>query len=124
MVECHTAQVMFEMVAMVLDVISTYWKSSLIGVATDEARILTGPHGGLMNLLNHGTGPNIIRVWCGAHLLGLLIAESYKNLLNNDFYSVLIFLIGYLHRQQNLVAVIKSTCPKVSTFFARSVFVF
>lgn len=39
----------------------------------------------------------------------------YETLLINYFYSVLAALIGYLRRQQNLIAGMKSTCPKVTT---------
>ncbi|KAH6561878.1 hypothetical protein BASA60_011317 [Batrachochytrium salamandrivorans] len=110
----HTGQSMFGMVAKVLDVIRTVWRDSLIGVATDGARNMTGLHVGLLTFLDNATGPNFIRVWCGAHQLDFIMADVYQNLLQDDFYSVLVALIGYLRRQQNLIAEMKTTCPKVA----------
>ncbi|KAH6565173.1 hypothetical protein BASA62_007457 [Batrachochytrium salamandrivorans] len=74
----------------VLDVIRTVWRDSLIGVATDGARNMTGRHVGLLTFLDNATGPNFIRVWCGAHQLDLIMADVYQNLLQDDFYSVLV----------------------------------
>jgi hypothetical protein len=42
------------------------------------------------------------------------MADVYDNLLKEDFYSNLVNLIGYLHRQQNLIVDMKTTCPKVA----------
>ena len=42
------------------------------------------------------------------------MADVYGHLLQTQFYSVLTALIGYLRRQQNLVADMKTTCPKVA----------
>jgi hypothetical protein len=42
------------------------------------------------------------------------MADVYDNLLKEDFYSNLVSLIGYLRRQQNLIADMKTTCPKVA----------
>lgn len=66
MMERHTDHAMFDMVAKVLDVIHSGWKDSLIDVATDGARNKTIRHTGLLTLLDHATGPDFIRVRCGA----------------------------------------------------------
>jgi hypothetical protein len=105
---------MFDMIVKVLDVIFPGWRDSLIGVATDGARNMTGRHVGLLTFLDNATGPNFIRVWCGAHQLDLIMADVYDNLLKEDFYSNLVNLIGYLRRQQNLIADMNTTCPKVA----------
>ena len=110
----HTGEAMFEMVVNVLDVIRPGWKDSLIGIATDGARNMTGRHAGLVTRLDRCTGPGFIRVWCGAHQLDLIMADIYGKMLQQDFFSVLTVLIGYLRRQQNLVADMKTTCPKVA----------
>jgi hypothetical protein len=105
---------MFNMIVKVLDVICPGWRDSLIGVATDGARNMTGRHVGLLTFLDNAIGPNFIRVWCGAHQLDLIMADVYDNLFKEDFYSNLVSLIGYLRRQQNLIADMKTTCPKVA----------
>ena len=75
---------------------------------------MTGLHVSLLTLLDLATGPNFIRVWCGEHQLDLFMAEVYGELLKDDFFPILTALIGYLRRQQNLVARMKATCPKVA----------
>jgi len=110
----HTGQSMFDMIVKVLDVICPGWRDSLIGVTTDGAKNMTRRHVGLLTFLDNATGPNFIRVWCGAHQLDLIMADVYDNLLKEDFYSNLVSLIGYLRRQQNLIADMKTTCPKVA----------
>ncbi len=97
--ERHMRQSMFDMIVKVLDVICPGWRDSLIGVATDGTRNMTGRHVGLLTFLDNATGPNFIRVWCGAHQLDLIMADVYDNLLKEDFYSNLVSLIGYLRRQ-------------------------
>ncbi|CAM6028684.1 unnamed protein product [Sphagnum balticum] len=52
---------MFDMIVKVLDVICPGWRDSLIGVATDGARNMTGRHVGLLTFLDNATGPNFIR---------------------------------------------------------------
>ncbi|KAH8933356.1 hypothetical protein BDL97_18G026700, partial [Sphagnum fallax] len=111
--ERHTGQSMFDMIVKVLDVIFPGWRDSLIGVATDGAKNMTGRHVSLLTFLDNATGPNFIRVWCGAHQLDLIMADVYDNLLKEDFYSNLVSLIGYLRRQHNLIADMKTMCPKV-----------
>ncbi len=59
--ERHTGQSMFDMIVKVLDVICPGWRDSLIGVATDGARNMTGRHVGLLTFLDNATGPNFIR---------------------------------------------------------------
>ncbi|PXF40384.1 hypothetical protein BWQ96_09902 [Gracilariopsis chorda] len=75
---------------------------------------MTGRHAGLLTFMDRATGPIFIRVWCSAHQLDLIMADVYGRLLQNDFYSVLTALIGYQRRQQNLVAAMKTKCPKVA----------
>ena len=71
MTERHTGEAMFGMLVKVMDVIRPGWKHSLVGVATDGARNMTGQHVGLLTFLDGATGPGFIRVWCGAHQLTL-----------------------------------------------------
>lgn len=108
-------EIMLDKVAKVLNGIFPCWKDSLISVATDGARNITERHSGLLTIFYHATGPNLVRVWCGAHQLDLIKEESHESLLNDDFYSVLALLIAYRCRRQNLIADIKSTCPVIAT---------
>ncbi|BBN00789.1 hypothetical protein Mp_2g02130 [Marchantia polymorpha subsp. ruderalis] len=105
--ERHPGKSMFDMVVKVLDVIHPGWRDYLIGVATDGARNMTGRHVVLLTFLDDATGPNFIR-------LDLIMADVYDNLLKEEFYYHLVSLIGYLRRQQNLIADMKTMCPKVA----------
>ncbi|KAH9270731.1 hypothetical protein BASA83_007091 [Batrachochytrium salamandrivorans] len=60
------------------------------------------------------TSTKLIRVWCGLHQLDLVMQQVFKSALDDDFYSTLTAVIGHLRRQQNLVATMRSTCPKVA----------
>ena len=114
MTDRHTGEEMFRMIEKVLDVIRPGWKDSLLGVATDGARNMTGRYVGVVTLLDNATGPGFIRVWCGAHQLDLIMADVFDKQLKEDFFSVLTALIGWLRRQQNLIADMGTTCPKVA----------
>jgi len=64
--ERHMRQSMFDMIVKVLDVICPGWRDSLIGVATDGTRNMTGRHVGLLTFLDNATGPQFHQglVWC------------------------------------------------------------
>ena len=53
-------------------------------------------------------------IWCALHQLDIVIQNSVTTYFNDDFYSGLTGVIGYLRRQQNLVQRMKAKCPKVA----------
>ena len=52
----------------------------------------------------------IFRIWCGAHQLDLVVKKAFNALCNDKFMNTLTGAIGHLHRQQNLIAEMDSTC--------------
>ena len=55
-----------------------------------------------------------MRVWCGLHQLDMVVQKTVTMFCDDDFYSTLTSLIGYLQHQHNLISIRKSTCPKVA----------
>lgn len=61
------------------------------------------------------TGHSLVRFWCGAHQLNLVVAAIVGFFYDHNWYSTLRALIGYLRFQQNLVNEMRSKCSKVGT---------
>lgn len=110
----HTGEYMFEVLVKFMDALYKPWKEILIGVSSDGARSMTGKFQGLVTRLGHCAEGKLIRVWCGLHQLDLVMQEVFRAALDDKFHSTLTALIGHLRRQQNLIAEMRSTCPKVA----------
>ena len=76
---------------------------------------MTGRLQGLVSRIASECSPDLIRVWCGLHQLDLVVQSVYKASLDEQFYSTLTQLIGYLRHQQNLITKMRLTCPKVTS---------
>jgi hypothetical protein len=59
-------------------------------------------------------GHTLIRFCCGAHQFDLVVSEVVQAFCDENWYSTLAALIGYLRRQINLVNEMESKCPKVA----------
>lgn len=114
-VDRHTGAVMFEMLSSMLDVICADWRTKLIGVSTDGARNMTGKTSGLLTRISGSiTAPNeLIRVWCGAHQLDLVMEHILNDVMKERFFVAATTFITYLGRQQTLIAEMESTCPRI-----------
>ena len=76
---------------------------------------MTGHHQGVVTKIQNSALPNgFYCIWCALHQLDIVIQNSVTTYFNNDFYSGLTGVIGYLRRQQNLVQRMKAKCPKVA----------
>ena len=109
--ERHTGEYQFDLVVKFLDVIVSYWRRQLLGVASDGASAMTGCIRGTVTRLANECESDIFRVWCGAHQLDLVMKKAFSHLCNDEFVSILTGITGYLRRQQNLIAEMKSKCP-------------
>lgn len=76
---------------------------------------MTGSVRGLVTRMSSECSPGLIQIWCGLHQLDLVMQGVYAAAFDEQFYSTLTALIGYLRRQQNLITEMRSTCPKVAT---------
>ena len=84
----HTGEEMFEIIVGVLNIIRPGWRESLIGVATDGARNMTGRFSGVVSKIQQCVGPHFVRVWCGAHQLDLVMAHTYDKVLHEEFFDL------------------------------------
>ncbi|KAH9573897.1 hypothetical protein CY35_01G025600 [Sphagnum magellanicum] len=115
MFDWHTGEVMFQMVVSFLDVICLGWKVHLLGVSSDGACNMTGRVSGVVTCLSnamHNECP-LTRVWCGAHQLNLVMEHIMDTIVKERFFIVMKGFITHLTRQLNLIANMKTTCPRV-----------
>lgn len=113
--ERHTGVNMFVALRRFLVAVFTEsWSQKCISVSSDGARNMSGSVQGLVTRILNECPPGIIRIWCGLHQLDLIMQRVFKPALDTEFYSTLVALIGYLRRQFNLIAEMRSTCPKVA----------
>ena len=86
----HTGEVMFDMLCMFLNVLCPNWQVSMLGVASDGARNMTGRAAGVVTRLQNYMQANcpLLRVWCGAHQLDLVMEHIMTGVVGNNFFSI------------------------------------
>jgi hypothetical protein len=112
MFERHTGKYMTELIAKLFDAVFTDWRISMIGLSTDGDRTMTGRIRGVVTRIEQMLGPGVVRVWCGLHQLDLVMQSMFESAFDESFLDKLTTLIGFLRRQQNLIARMRSKCPK------------
>jgi branched-subunit amino acid transport protein len=115
MFDRHTGKVMFDMVAKFLNVLCPDWRIRLIGVASDGARNMTGRVAGVVTRLASAMHVNcpLTWIWCGAHQLDLVMEYIMSNVVKERFFGIMTAFITHLTRQLNLIAEMKTTCPRI-----------
>lgn len=111
----HTGEVMHDMIEKFLSVVCPHWKIALLGVASDGARNMTGRAAGVVTRLQrsmHEKCP-MIRIWCGAHQLDLVMEHIMTTVVNDSFFSVMLKFITHLSRQNKLIADMGTACPRI-----------
>lgn len=109
----HTVQIMFEVLFKFLDALYFEWRKFLVIVSSNGDRSMTGGIQGDLTRLSVEALLELYRIWSGLHQLDLLMQRVHWESLDEDLYSTLTGLIEHLRCQQNLVAQMRSTCPKV-----------
>mgnify|MGYP003333946823 CR=1 FL=1 len=99
-------------VAKALDALYPGWRHTIVGIATDGERKMTGRNQGVATSFQEVAKPGFMRIWCGAHQLDLCMQAFYLA-MPEDFYNTLTLCVAYLWRQQNLVTETRSQCPLV-----------
>jgi hypothetical protein len=106
MFDRHTGEVMYKMVAAFLNVMCPVWTVRLLGISSDGARNMTGRVAGVVTRLSnamHNECP-LIRVWCGAHQLDLIMEYIMNSIVKERFFTTMTGFITHLTRQHNLIA--------------------
>ena len=115
MFERHTGEYMYELFENLFNILDPLWKTKLVGVTTDGAANMTGRHRGVVTKIQNSVLPEgFYCIWCALHQLDIVVQQCVTKYFNDDFYSGLTGLIGYLRRQQSLVQRMKMKCPKVA----------
>jgi hypothetical protein len=115
MFDRHTRDIMSTMVSKFLTVLCPNWTIRLLGLTSDEACNMIGRVAGVVTRLDTAMRSNcsLIRIWCGAHQLDLVMEDIMNNVIKERFFSVMTGFITHLTRQQNLIAEMQTTCPCV-----------
>ena len=114
--DCHTGEVMFDMLVRFLSTLCPNWQVSMLGVASDRARNMTGRAAGVVTRLQNYMHDNcpLFRIWCGAHQLDLVMEHIMTDVVGNPFFtSVMLKFISHLSHQQKLIGDMGTTCPRV-----------
>jgi hypothetical protein len=103
------------MVSKFLTVLCPDWTIRLLGLMSDGARNMTGWVAGVISRLNAAMHSDcfLIRIWCGAHQLDLVMEDIMNNVIKEQFFSVMTGFITHLTRQQNLIIEMQTTCLRV-----------
>ena len=111
----HTGEVMFDMLCRFLTVLCPNWQVSMLGVASDGARNMTGQAAGVVTRLQNYMQDDcpLFRIWCGAHQLDLVMEHIMTGVVGNTFFDIMLKFISHLSRQQKLIADMGTTCPRV-----------
>jgi hypothetical protein len=56
---------------------------------------------------------SLIRIWCGAHQLDLVMEDIMNNVIKEQFFSIMTRFIIHLTREQNLITEMQTTCPRI-----------
>ena len=111
----HTCQVMYGMLCNFLCVLCPKWQVSMLAVASDGARNMTGQAAGVVTRLQnymHNNCP-LFRIWCRAHQLDLVMEHIMTEVVGYSFFNVMLQFISHLSCQQKLIADMGTTCPCV-----------
>jgi hypothetical protein len=77
--ERHTANYV-KLLATILDAMYTGWRDKLISVSSDGENTVTGRHGDVVNLLEQQCNNRMLRIWCPAHQLDLVVKRVPRDL--------------------------------------------
>jgi hypothetical protein len=115
MFDRHIGDIMSTMVSKFLTVLCPDWTICLLGLTSDGACNMTGRVAGVVTRLNAvmHSDCSLIQIWCGAHQLDLVMEDIMSNVIKERFFSFMIGFITHLTRQQNLIAEMQTTCPRV-----------
>jgi hypothetical protein len=106
---------MSTMVSKLLTVLPPNWTIRLFGLTSNGARNMTGRVASVVTCLDvmMYNDYSLIRIWCGAHQLDLVMEDIMNNVIKERFFSIMTGFITHLTRQQNLIAEMQTTCPHV-----------
>lgn len=100
MFDRHTAVVQRNLIVAVLDILFESWRDKLIGIASDGENTMTSRHGGVVTLLEKEATHNVLRVWCAAHQLDLVLKAGFALISDGEFVKKTKDVIVHLRKQK------------------------
>lgn len=82
MFDRHTAVNRVNLITKVMDVINSGWRDKLIRLSSDGENTMTGCRGGVITLLEQQVTNDILRVWCPAHQMDLVMKAAFARIDN------------------------------------------
>ena len=64
---------------------------------------------------SNGSSIKLIQLWCSAHQIDLVVSRIISEYWNDNWYSTLTSLVGYIQHHQNITNHMSTNFPKVST---------
>ena len=110
--ERHTSQNYVKLITTLLDTLCPPWRTKLISISSDGENTMTGRLGGVVTLLERQCSNPVLRIWCVAHQLDIVVKDVMRGVENEVFYKVAHALSVYLRTQHNLINDMGSKCPK------------
>jgi hypothetical protein len=72
----HLAVNIYKMICKLLDQLCSYWRHKLLSVGMDGENTMTGWKGGFLTLMDKESANEVLRVWCPAHQMDLVIQDA------------------------------------------------
>lgn len=113
--ELHTAQNYVKLIKTMLDSVCPSWRDKIISISSDGENTMTGRHAGVVTLLEKECSNPVLRIWCVAHQLDIVVKNATHGVLNEMFYKFAHAFSVHLRAQKNLINEMGSKCPKYTT---------
>lgn len=98
-----------------LDSVCPSWRDKIISISSDGENTMTGRHAGVVTLLEKECSNPVLRIWCVAHQLDIVVKNATHGVLNEMFYKFAHAFSVHLRAQKNLINEMGSKCPKYTT---------
>ena len=113
--ERHTAVNYVALITTFLATLCPPWRGKLLSISSDGENTMTGRLGCVVTLLERECSNKVLRIWCVAHQLDIVVKEATRGVQYEAFYKVAHALSVYLRSQHNLISNMGSQCPKDTT---------
>lgn len=113
--ERHTAQNYVKLIKTMLDSVCPSWRDKIISISSDVENTMTSMHARVVTSLEKECSNPVLRIWCVAHQLGIVVKNATHDVLNEIFYKAAHAFSVHFESQQNLINKMGSKCPKYTT---------
>uniref|UniRef100_M4C4I2 Uncharacterized protein n=1 Tax=Hyaloperonospora arabidopsidis (strain Emoy2) TaxID=559515 RepID=M4C4I2_HYAAE len=114
MFDRHTTLNQFNLITKFMDVINSGWRNNLISLSSDGESTMTSCRSGVITLLEKQTTNGVLRVWCPAHQIAIVMKAGLSMVDDGLFVEGTNRWAVHLRRQVNLIDDIGSACLKLT----------